>query len=81
MKLFDFQLLDKTDQIDYLYENGTFVGKRRDGLDIVLLYQVEGFYVEVFYQYYRKHPKKVRCFRSTVLLDPYLESIDVEHLV
>lgn len=81
MTLFEFQLLSETDQMDLLYEQGSYIGKRKEGYQNVLLYQLDAFYVEVFYYKHRCYSTGVRCFRSTVLLDPYLESIDVEHLV
>ncbi|RYY41510.1 MAG: hypothetical protein EOO08_01845 [Chitinophagaceae bacterium] len=68
------------EQLDLLYEQGTFVGKCRKGAQTCVLYQLEGFYVEVEYRVYRRIPAKLNCFRSTSLLDPYLELIDVEHL-
>ena len=81
MKLFDFQLLAEPAQLDLLYEEGVYIGKRKEGYQNVLLYQLESFYVEVFYYKHRCYATGVRCFRSTALLDPYLESMDVEHLV
>ncbi|GAB4093215.1 hypothetical protein [Flaviaesturariibacter terrae] len=79
--MFDFLLLSQMEQLDLLYEEGTYLGKRKIGAQACVLYQIEGFYVEVLYRQYRLLPKKVRCFRSVALLDPYLELIDLEHLV
>ncbi|RYD95537.1 MAG: hypothetical protein EOP50_07850 [Sphingobacteriales bacterium] len=81
MTLFDFQLLPQTEQLDLLYEQGTYVGKRKTGAQTCILYQLEGFYVEVIYRQYRRVVDKLHCFRAMSLLDPYLELIDVEHLV
>lgn len=81
MKMHDFQLLPEQDQIDILYQYGVYVGKRKEAFSVILLYQLESFYVEVFYRKYRSHVKRLHCFESTDLLDPYLEQIDVENLV
>lgn len=81
MTLFEFQLLSEADQLDILYAHGVYAGKRRQGYQNVLLYQLEGFYVEIFYYKHRCYATAIRCFRSTSLLDPYLEDIHVAHLV
>lgn len=81
MKMHEFLLLPEQDQIEILYQNGVYIGKRKEAFSIILLYQFESFYVEVFYRKYRSHIKRLHCFESTELLDPYLEQIDVENLV
>ena len=81
MTLFDFQLLDNSEKMDLLYEQGVYIGKRKETDQSILLYQVESFYVEVFYKKHRRFVSRLHCFSSTALLDPYLEQIHVEHLV
>jgi hypothetical protein len=81
MTLFEFLQLEPPDQIAILYEQGVYIGKRKLDGRPALLYQVESFYVEVFYLAYRKHVLKVRASASTAILDPYLEQIDVVSLV
>jgi hypothetical protein len=81
MTMYDFQLLPEQQQIETLYKVGVYIGKRREGVSIILLYQLESFYVEVVYRKYRSHIKQLHCFDSTESLDPYLEQIDVENLV
>jgi hypothetical protein len=48
MKLCDFQLLSRHEKIDILYEQGVYLGKRKEGASSVLLYQLDSFYIEVF---------------------------------
>jgi hypothetical protein len=79
--MYEFQLLPGSEQLDLLQQSGCYVGKRRENNLTVLLYQLDVFYVEVFYAKYRCFIKRIHCFRSTAYLDPYLEQIDVEHLV
>ena len=81
MTLFDFQLLSRNEQVSMLYEEGVYIGKRKEGGLTILLYQVDSFYVEVYYRKYRKYIDRIRCSASTVMLDPYLEQINVEHVV
>jgi hypothetical protein len=81
MMMHDFQLLPEQEQINVLYQCAVYVGKRKDTFSIILLYQLESFYVEVYYRKYRSHVRHLHCFESTELLDPYLEQIDVENLV
>jgi len=81
MTLQDFQLLPEARQIDELYQSAVYLGKRKQASSIILLYQLESFYVEVYYRKYRSHVRHLHCFESTELLDPYLEQIDVENLV
>ena len=81
MTMFDFQLLSESEKIEALYQRGVYIAKRRVDESVILLYQLEGFYIEIFYRKYRIHIKHIHCFSSTSLLDPYLEQIDVENLV
>lgn len=81
MTMYDFQLLAEQQQIEILYYSGVYIGKRKEKFSIILLYQLESFYVEVVYRKYRSDVRHLHCFTSTELLDPYLEQIDVENLV
>lgn len=81
MTLFDFQLLSLDEMIDLLYRDGVYIGKRKEEDSTILLYGLESFYAEVFYKKYRHCVVRLHCFQSTALLDPYLDQIDVEHLV
>ena len=81
MILFDFKLLSQREQLDLLYEQGVYIGKRRQGETTILLYQLESFYVEIFYSKYRYHVLAVRSFSSMHRLDPYLSQVNVESLV
>lgn len=81
IKLSDFRLLEDSVQADLVYEKGCYLGKRRAGICIILLYQVDSFYVEIFYIRYRRFIQQILCFQSTQFLDPYLEQIDVHELV
>lgn len=64
-----------------LHQNGTYIGKRKLASTVIVLYQLEGFYVEVYYLQYRRIIESISCFADTARLDPYLLQIHVEHLV
>lgn len=81
MKLNEFKVLDFYQQMDYLQQEGIYVGKCKDNTQHVLLYQLHSFYVELFYAKHRLYLEHIRCFQSTALLDPYLENIAIDHFV
>ncbi len=77
----DFLHLSQKEKVALLYNQGVYIGKRKQGKTVVVLYQLEGFYAEVFYRTYRREIDRISCFSGTARLDPYLTGIDVEHLV
>ena len=81
MTIYEFRLFDDSEQLDLLRTEGLYVGKRKEEDLIALLYQLDSFYVEIFYRKHRFHVVQLRCTRSTSILHPYLEQIDVEALV
>jgi hypothetical protein len=81
MTLFEFEMLSDAEKIAFLYEEGTYIGKRSIHGSCLLLFQLEGFYVEILYQKYRTLIKNIDCFTSTERIEPYLEQMNVENLV
>jgi hypothetical protein len=81
MNQFDFSLLEENEQLDVLFKDGVYIGKRKEADRSILLYQLEGFYVEVYYLKHRSCIVKLKCFRSTLFLDPYLVDFPVNHLI
>lgn len=71
----------KEDQTRLLYRDGVYIGKRNDGRNILVLYQLAGFYVEISYSKYRCIIADLKCFASTSKLDPYLQNVNIEELV
>ena len=80
MHFFDFLQLEENDQIELLWYNGEHIATRKDGEFMMLLYQVEGFYVEVHYQTKERKITKYLCFECTDRLEPYLKIIDLTPL-
>jgi len=81
MTMLEFQSLPQEEQITILYQQGVYIGKKKAGQFTKLLFQLESFYVEINYISYRKSIYKMRYSDSTVILDPYLEQINVEYSV
>jgi hypothetical protein len=77
MNFFSFLQLDESEQIEVLWYNGEQIGRRREQEYLILLYQVEGFYVEVFYHTKLREIKKYLSFECTDRLQPYFDSIDI----
>jgi hypothetical protein len=81
MTISGFQLLPREEQINILYQQGVYVGKKKAGELFKLLFQLESFYVEISYTIYRRAMCKMYCSDSTIILEPYLQQIEVEYLV
>jgi hypothetical protein len=81
MKMHEFTHLSLHKKAALLYKEGVYIGNRKRGQSVVLLYQVEGFYAEVSYRTYRREIDRISCFSGTRRLDPYLANINVKHLV
>jgi hypothetical protein len=81
MNLYEFEMLTDNEQVDLLYKEGVYLGKRKVGEYSVVLYQVDNFYIEILYKKYRYYISRIRCFTSVKLLDPYLSQIDIVELI
>ena len=77
MTITDFSLLKLTDQLTLLYRDGVYLSKKRSKGMIVLLFQFQNVYVEIFYIKYRRVVHHIGFSDSTDILDPYLDSIPI----
>ena len=77
MELYEFRELHQDDQAQTAWEYGEHIATRITLLHMVSLWQIEGFYVEIFYNQADQKIEKIRSFRSTILLTPYLKQIDI----
>lgn len=74
----EFRQLNETEQVELLWYNGEQIGRRKEDDYLILLYQVEGFYVEVFYHRKERAIKKYMSFDcNDSRLDIYLDKIDL----
>jgi hypothetical protein len=81
MKMYQFNCMDEVRQIELLWSKGALIGSRKQGFYKVLLYQVDSFYVEVFYEYFKGKMAKLNSFTDSDRLEPYLNSINIEALL
>ena len=75
-----FNELTREEQLALLHRDGVHIGKRKLGKQTVILFQLYGFYVEVFYRQYRKIIERLVTSSSADILQPYLEQIRVKGL-
>ena len=76
MTLFEFEQMDEWEQMEAIW-GGVFVTNRVDNENEILLYQVDSFYVEVYYNKEYNKIRRLRSFSSVDELDPYLNQIDL----
>jgi hypothetical protein len=81
MTIYQFRLLNENDQADLIYNNGVYIGKRYRDNFFQILFQVEGFYVEVSYHRYRVHISHISCYKSVSVTNEYLDSIEIHDVV
>jgi hypothetical protein len=78
MTLFEFRQLPADVQAQATRDNGVHLSIRFSVLHAILLWQIDAFYVEIFYNRLDNSIEKLRSFRSTIPLRSYLSQIDIE---
>ena len=63
------------EQAETLWDKGVHIDERSNDVHQFILYQIEGFYVEVWYHKEYNVIRKFRAFSSRDELDPYLNRI------
>ena len=53
---------------------------RSGGSYSIALFQIDGFYVELFFHVIKLIYKKIRIFEDMTFLDPYINRIDITEL-
>lgn len=80
ISLREFVDLPEELQLEVLHKHGAYVGKRRLNGRVVVLYQLHGFYVELFYRQYRKVVDQIISAEHTGILQPYLDQVNIKDL-
>lgn len=80
MTLYQFKILEEHEQAQAVWEQGEHVGTRMTAKYKILLWVVNEFYVEMFYNYIDDKIEKIRSFRNLDLIEPYLEQIDISFI-
>jgi hypothetical protein len=81
MTIYEFHLLPYNDKVELLYTRGVYIGKRKAPKNIKVLYQLDSFYVEIFYKKYRQFIDHLSYFNSADKLNPYLSQVDVGDII
>jgi hypothetical protein len=75
-----FRTLNNKLKRSIVLHTGVFLAERKKVFFRVMLYQLENFYVEVFFFLPGKKPLWFRNFNSTNKLGPYLKKIDLSFI-
>jgi hypothetical protein len=70
-----FSKLSEPIQYRLLLQKGVCVAERMDGHTLLLLFQIDGFYVELAFDNFSDEVLSSRSFEDTAELGPYLEGI------
>ena len=81
MKLSEFILLDIEMKGKVLLHEGIFLEKRRYGLFLAFLFQMDSFYVEMRCNTETRQVEEYRIFEATKFLNLYLEEISIDVLL
>jgi hypothetical protein len=76
----NFDQLSEACQTDVIWEDGVYLSRRGEGYYNILLFQIEGFYTEVWYHAHFNVIIKIESFSDTDRLEPYLNDIPVSPL-
>jgi hypothetical protein len=79
MTLKEFRALDINEQANIVWA-GTFLDCLAKANFYVHLYEVQGFYAKVYYTYEANEIIRIRAFKNTSLLHPFLKSISIDQL-
>ena len=81
MRLSDFILLTEDEKKFTVLNSGTLIAKRSNISQLIFLFQLEGYYVETYCNFANKSIEEYRVFDSIKTLNPYLEAIQIDHLL
>lgn len=80
MNIHDFNFLDGIAKTEVLSMKGIFLAERYEGCFRITLYQVEDFYVEIYYHTTRYFYICIRSFEDVGELAPYLQHVDISEI-
>ncbi len=80
MTIDEFNELTREVQIDVLLNDGVYLCQRTRGKQWIELYQIEAFYVEVYFNQKQNRILRFNSFLSTDALKPYFHLIPLTGL-
>ena len=80
MTILQFRSLSRDIQRQVVQKNGSYLLCHSDNDSIVKLYQINGFYVELFFDLRMSAVTRIDCFDDPNRLEPYLRQVDVSEV-
>lgn len=77
MLLHEFKYQEKQKKQEMLFENGVFLASRFIKDYQLILFAVDSFYVELYFDLEHQEVGYIKAFSSTDELMPYLEKIEI----
>lgn len=81
MNVYQYNQLSNGQQLDTIEQSGVLLAERERSYYRIKLYQVDSFYVEVYYHTHFNVVVNINPFTNTGCLEPYLQKIDIEPLL
>jgi len=69
------------EQAEVLWNHGVELGQRVDEEHRITLYQIHGFYLEVYHHIQDDVVKRYRSFSSVAQLAPYIDNLNISDLL
>ncbi|RYY88379.1 MAG: hypothetical protein EOO15_09210 [Chitinophagaceae bacterium] len=76
----EYSELSDDEQLRLLHRDGVYIGKQKIDDRMRVLFQLYGFYVEVFYRHYRRDVERLHVTSDAEVLHPYIDQVDVRDL-
>jgi hypothetical protein len=80
MTIFDFDMMTGMKKMQVLSEKAIYLCQKKEGCFKISLYQIEDFYVEIYFHTTQHSYKSIRTFNDTGDLEGYLEQIDISQV-
>lgn len=69
------------EQTSVLYHKAIRIGGRKDNDHTIVLFQVDGYYAELYFHRKKNEITGINAFTSVDFLEPYLQKIDISGLL
>lgn len=73
--IYDFLALSETEQYEYTWNHATFLLSRIAGVYGYHVYASQDFYIELTYNRADNTLERIRAFKNTSQLEPYLDNL------
>ena len=80
MDIREFNFMDGMTKTEVIAREGVFLAERNEGCFRISLYQVNDFYVEIYYHKTRYFYICIRSFEEVSEVMPYLDEIDISEI-